>query len=185
VFPRPADLEEIIARSLVGIGPESRAVMVAVSPGLPQVLVDPPIMERVIANVTANALRYSPSESPPLLTARARDDRVELRAVDCGPGVPEADRDRMFVPFQRLGDTGSTSGVGLGLTVSRGLTEAMRGTLEPEETPGGGLTMAISVPAVPRPVQSYPGSPGRCEHEGIDRPGAGPRLRWRPGMAWC
>ena len=100
--------------------------MVAVSPGLPQVLVDPPIMERVIANVTANALRYSPSGSPPLLTARARGDRVELRVVDRGPGVPEADRDRMFVPFQRLSDTGSTSVVGLGLTVSRGLTEAMR-----------------------------------------------------------
>ena len=90
-----------------------------------------------------------------------------MRVVDHGPGVPEADGDRMFVPFQRLGDTGSTSGVGLGLTVSRGLTEAMRGTLEPEETPGGGLTMVISVPAVPGPVQSYPGSPGRYEHEGI------------------
>jgi K+-sensing histidine kinase KdpD len=149
VFPRPADLKEIIARSLDGIGPGSRVVMVAVSPGLPQVLVDPPIMERVIANVTANALRYSPSGSPPRLTATARGGWVELRVADCGPGVPEADRERMFVPFQRLADTGSTSGVGLGLTVSRGLTEAMRGTLEPEETPGGGLTVAISVPAIP------------------------------------
>jgi nitrogen-specific signal transduction histidine kinase len=74
-----------------------------------------------------------------------------LRVVDRGPGVPETDRDRIFAAFQRLGDTRSTIGIGLGLTVSRGLTEAMGGTLEPEETPGGGLTMAISVPAASRP----------------------------------
>jgi two-component system, OmpR family, sensor histidine kinase KdpD len=151
VFPRPADLEEIIARSLGGIGPQARVVMVRIPPDLPPVMVDPPIMERVIANVTANALRYSPDGSPPLLTANARGGRVVLRVVDRGPGVPEADRDRIFVAFQRLGDTGSTIGVGLGLTVSRGLTEAMHGMLEPEGTPGGGLTMAISVPTAPGP----------------------------------
>ena len=61
----------------------------------------------------------------------------------------------MFAPFQRLGDTDSTTGVGLGLAVSRGLTEAMRGTLQPAQTPGGGLTMTISLAAAPgsaRPV---------------------------------
>jgi two-component system, OmpR family, sensor histidine kinase KdpD len=104
--------------------------MVDVPHDLPQVMVDPPIMERVIANVTANALRYSPGGSPPLLTASARGDRIELRVVDRRPGVARADRDRMFAPFERLGDTG-TIGVGLGLAVSRGLTEAMAGTLEP------------------------------------------------------
>jgi two-component system sensor histidine kinase KdpD len=146
VFPRPADLEEIIGRTLGGIGPQARAVIVRIPPELPRIMVDPSIMERVIANVTANALRYSPSGSPPLLTASARGGRVILRVVDYGPGVPEADRDRIFAAFQRLGDSGSAMGVGLGLTVSRGLTEAMHGTLEPEETSGGGLTMAISVP---------------------------------------
>jgi two-component system sensor histidine kinase KdpD len=147
VSPRPADLEEIIARCLNGIGPQARAVMVRLPPGLPRVMADPPIMERVIANLAANALRYSPSGSPPLLTASARGGRVILRVVDYGPGVPEADRDRMFAAFQRLGDARGAIGVGLGLTVSRGLAEAMGGTLEPEETPGGGLTMAVSVPA--------------------------------------
>ncbi len=123
--------------------------------------------ERVIANLTANALRYSPSGSPPLLTASARGRRVVLRVIDHGPGVPEADRDRIFAAFQRLGDTGSTIGVGLGLTVSRGLTEAMGGTLEPEETPGGGLTVAISVPAAPGPARPHSDSPTRREREGI------------------
>ena len=109
-------------------------------------------MERVIVNLAGNALRYSPAGSPLLLTAGACGDRVELRVIDRGPGIPEAERDQAFVPFQRLGDTSKTTGVGLGLAVSRGLTEAMGGTLEPEETPGGGLTMAISLPAVPRPA---------------------------------
>jgi two-component system, OmpR family, sensor histidine kinase KdpD len=167
VFPRPANLEEIIERSLSGIGPQARTVMVRIPPDLPRVMADPPIMERVIANLTTNALRYSPSGSPPLLTASARGGRVILRVVDRGPGVREADRDRIFLAFQRLGDTGSTIGVGLGLTVSRGLTDAMGGTLEPEETPGGGLTMAISVPAASGPTQPRPGSMRRLAGTGL------------------
>ena len=167
VFPRPANLEEIIERSLSGIGPQARAVMVRIPPDLPPVMADPPIMERVIANLTTNALRYSPSGSPPLLTASARGGRVILRVVDRGPGVPEADRGRIFLAFQRLGDTGSTIGVGLGLTVSRGLTDAMGGTLEPAETPGGGLTMAISVPAAFGPTQPRPGSMRRLVGTGL------------------
>jgi two-component system, OmpR family, sensor histidine kinase KdpD len=125
-------------------------VQVDLPPGLPKVVADPPVMERVIANLTANALRYSPTGSPPRLAASVRRGRIELRVIDCGPGVPEADRERMFAPFQRHGDTGSRTGVGLGLAVSRGLTEAMRGTLQPAQTPGGGLTMTMSLPAAPR-----------------------------------
>jgi two-component system, OmpR family, sensor histidine kinase KdpD len=151
VFPRPADLEEIVSRSLDDLGPAAAKVIVEMPDSLPEVRVDPGILERVIANVTANALRYSPAGSPPLLTASALGDRVELRIVDRGPGIPESDRDRVFVPFQRLGDTDNTTGVGLGLALSRGLTEAMDGTLEPEDTPGGGLTMSLSLPAVPTP----------------------------------
>jgi K+-sensing histidine kinase KdpD len=149
VFPRPADLDEIIACSLGDLGPPGRTVRVDLPPGLPKVMADPPVMERVIANLTANALRYSPAGSPPLLTASARRGRIELRVIDCGPGVSEADRGRMFAPFQRLGDIGGTTGIGLGLAVSRGLTEAMRGTLQPAPTPGGGLTMTMSLPAAP------------------------------------
>ena len=85
--------------------------------------------------------------------------------IDRGPGVPEADRDRMFRPFQRLGSTDTTTGLGLGLALSRSLSEAMRGTLEPEQTPGGGLTMAISLPAAPELVPAYPGEPASRERE--------------------
>jgi two-component system, OmpR family, sensor histidine kinase KdpD len=156
VFPRPADLDEIVSRSLDDLGPAARNVIVEVPAELPEVLVDPGILERVIANLTANAVRYSPAGSPPLLTASALGDRVELRIVDRGPGVPEADWHRIFVPFQRLGDTDNTSGVGLGLALSRGLTEAMGGSLEPEETPGGGLTMTLSLPAEPAATPRTP-----------------------------
>ncbi len=156
VFPRPADLAEIVARSLDDLGPAGRAVVVAIPEELPEVAVDPGILERVIANLTANALRYSPAGSPPALSGSAL----------LGPGGAAGHRprarhpggglDRMFVPFQRLGDTDNTTGVGLGLALSRGLTEAMGGTLEPEETPGGGLTMTLSLPAAPGPVPAAP-----------------------------
>jgi two-component system, OmpR family, sensor histidine kinase KdpD len=159
VFPSPADLEEIVARALDDLGPAARVVIVEIPHTLPEVEVDPGILERVIVNLTANALRYSPADAPPLLSASALGGRVELRVVDRGPGIPEADRDRMFVPFQRLGDTDNTTGVGLGLALSRGLTEAMGGTLEPEDTPGGGLTMVLSLPAAPEPDRD-PGSDG-------------------------
>ncbi len=166
VFPRPSGLEEIVARALDDLGPGGRDVIAEIPDSLPEVLVDPAILERVIVNLTANAVRYSPPGQPPLLTASALGDRVELRVADRGPGIPEPDRDRVFVPFQRLGDTDTTTGVGLGLALSRGLTEAMGGTLEPEETPGGGLTMAVSLPAAPRPDGTGPGvpaEPGRRE----------------------
>ena len=86
--------------------------------------VDPAILERVIANLTGNALRYSPASAPPLLTASALGGRVELRVVDRGPGIPAADRDRMFRPFQRLGDNPNGAGVGLGPR-SRGMPSWM------------------------------------------------------------
>jgi two-component system, OmpR family, sensor histidine kinase KdpD len=172
VFPRPAGLEEIVARALDDLGPAGRQVVADIPDSLREVQVDPAILERVIVNLTTNAVRYSPAGRPPLLTASALGDRVELRVADRGPGIPEPDRDRVFVPFQRLGDTDNTTGVGLGLALSRGLTEAMGGTLEPEETPGGGLTMVLSLPAAP--VLGHPGQadPGRRERGQVPSPPA-------------
>jgi two-component system, OmpR family, sensor histidine kinase KdpD len=149
LFPRPSGLDEIVARSLDDLGPAGREITVDIPDTLPAVSADPAILERIVVNLTENALRYSPAGKPPLLAASALGDRVELRVVDRGPGIPEGDRDRMFVPFQRLGDTDNTTGVGLGLALARGLTEAMDGTLTAEDTPGGGLTMTISLPAAP------------------------------------
>ncbi|HEY6297491.1 MAG TPA: sensor histidine kinase KdpD [Streptosporangiaceae bacterium] len=165
LFPRPVGLDEIVSRALDNLDPAARGITVDIPESLPEISVDPAILERVIVNLTENALRFSPDGRPPLLTASALGDRVELRVVDRGPGIPEKDRDRMFVPFQRLGDTDNTTGVGLGLALSRGLTEAMGGTLTAEETPGGGLTMTVSLPAVPH--QDYGYEPGHREREAV------------------
>ena len=163
VFPRPADLGEIVAGSLDGLGPQGRMVLADIPSGLGEVMADPALLERVIANLVGNALRYSPAASPPLVTARADGDRVELCVVDHGMGIPEADRKRVFLPFQRLGGPGDRTGVGLGLVVSRGLAEAMGGTVEPQETPGGGLTMVVSLPAAPPRPTAKPVAPAGCE----------------------
>jgi two-component system sensor histidine kinase KdpD len=72
---------------------------------------------------------------------------VQLRVVDRGPGIPVERRDGVFTPFQRLGDTDNETGLGLGLALSKGFVEGMDGTLEVEDTPGGGLTMVVTLPA--------------------------------------
>src|SRR5271166_3250977 len=181
LFPRPADLEEIVSSALDNLDPAGRGITVDIPESLPEINVDPAILERVIVNLTENALRYSPAGQPPLLTASVLGDRVELRVVDRGPGIPEEDRDRMFVPFQRLGDTDNTTGVGLGLALSRGLAEAMGGTLTAEDTPGGGLTMTVSVPAVTEP--GYECEPGHRERSASEPEGRGAAWIDEPELA--
>ena len=166
VFPKPADLGEVIARSLDDLGPRGKTVIVDVPTDLPEVLVDPGILERVISNLAANAVHYCPAGEHALLTASSLGERVELRVIDRGPGIPREQEGRMFVPFQRLGDTDNTTGIGLGLALSKGLTEAMGGSLTPEETPGGGLTMLLSLPAVPGTARTLPGEHSQPDSAG-------------------
>jgi two-component system sensor histidine kinase KdpD len=144
--------EEVVPRALDDLGPAGRDVAVHIPADLPYLRADPGLLERVLVNLTANAHRYSPDGRPPVVTASAHGETVEIRVIDHGPGLPEDRWNDVFLPFQRLGDRDNHTGVGLGLALSRGLTEAMGGTLIPEETPGGGLTMVITLPAV-RPGQ--------------------------------
>ena len=139
-------LRESVLRVLDQLGPRGRRVRVELPEGLAPVRADPGLLERVLANVVDNALRFSPPDRPPTITAAATGDRLEVRISDHGPGVPASAHGRMFVPFQRLGDTDNETGLGLGLALSRGLVQAMDGTMEPDTTPGGGLTMRITLP---------------------------------------
>ncbi|MFD8046206.1 ATP-binding protein [Streptomyces chartreusis] len=139
---RPTTLEEVLPAALA----DTPGIQVGDVEKIPEVLADPPLLERVIANLVANAARYSPPGTQVLVTASALGGRAELRVVDRGPGLPATGRERLFEPFQRLGDTDNSTGLGLGLALARGLTEAMSGTVTPEDTPGGGLTMVVSLP---------------------------------------
>ncbi|MET9180863.1 ATP-binding protein, partial [Kitasatospora aureofaciens] len=140
-------LDEILPRALDSLPDPYAPVQPLDVDGVPPVLADPPLLERVLANVITNALRHNAPGAPVLVTASHHADLVEVRVIDRGPGIAPEDRDRVFLPFQRLGDTDNTTGVGLGLALSRGLAEAMGGSLEVEDTPGGGTTMLLTLPA--------------------------------------
>ncbi|WP_308222232.1 sensor histidine kinase [Microbacterium oleivorans] len=107
---------------------------------------DPVLLQRVIVNLLANALRFSPEGQKVRIATSRFGSSAEIRIIDHGPGIPAERRDDVFVPFQRLGDTDNSTGLGLGLALSKGFVEGMGGTLTPEDTPGGGLTMVVSLP---------------------------------------
>lgn len=146
VAREPVWLDDLIAPALDELGSAADGVKVMVDPALPPALGDAALITRVLVNVLGNALRYSPEGRSPTVTLSADAGRVETRIIDTGPGIAAADREQVFTPFQRLGDS-DERGLGLGLALSRGLIEAMEGTLRPEDTPAGGLTMVISLPA--------------------------------------
>lgn len=152
-YLRPAAIDEIALLALQGL-PGARQVHVDIPEDLPLLLTDQGLLERALANVIANAIRWSPADRPPTLSAEVVDGRVRISIVDHGRGVAAADRGRIFEPFQRLGDQDATTGVGLGLAVARGFIDALGGDLEASETPGGGLTMTIDLPATRAPAPS-------------------------------
>ncbi|WP_035839878.1 ATP-binding protein [Kitasatospora azatica] len=147
----PVRLTEVLPRAMDSLPRPDAPVQPLDLDSVPPVLADPPLLERVLANVITNALRYNAPGAPVLVTASGHQDRVEVRVIDRGPGIAPEDRDTVFLPFQRLGDNDNTTGVGLGLALSRGLAEAMGGTLEVEDTPGGGTTMLLTLPAAAVP----------------------------------
>ncbi|MET8835903.1 DUF4118 domain-containing protein [Micromonospora sp. NPDC004540] len=140
-------LEDAVPRALDELGPPAADVTTDIPADLPAAAADPGLLERVLVNIVANALRHSPPGHPPTITASAHAGLVELRVIDTGPGIPEDQWEHVFLPFQRLGDRDNQTGVGLGLALSRGLAEAMGGSITPETTPGGGLTMVVRLPA--------------------------------------
>ncbi|CAA16480.1 MULTISPECIES: sensor histidine kinase [Streptomyces] len=143
---REIDVDEVAPMALGGV-PEGSAEL-DIPETLPMVAVDAGLLERALANLVENAVKYSPDDRTVLVAASALADRVEVRVVDRGPGVPDEAKDRIFEPFQRYGDAPRGAGVGLGLAVARGFAEAMGGTLNAEDTPGGGLTMVLTLRAV-------------------------------------
>ncbi|GAB3967283.1 sensor histidine kinase KdpD [Actinoallomurus acanthiterrae] len=147
VSAQPVAVQEIVPYAVDEL--DAPDVRLQIPDDLTEALADPVLLERVLVNLISNAVHHSPPGEPVLITASAHAGHLELRVIDRGPGIPPADRDRVFQPFQRLGDRDNGTGVGLGLALSRGLVEAMDGTVTPEETPGGGLTMIVTLPVAP------------------------------------
>jgi two-component system sensor histidine kinase KdpD len=172
--PQSMSMAETIAMALDDLGPEGHGIVVHLPDELLDVYADPALVERIVVNVTRNALRYGPADQPPVIAVSAHADVVETRFVDRGPGIPAAQWDTVFLPFQRLGDRDNGTGVGLGLALSRGLAEAMGGSLSPDHTPGGGLTMTLRLPQA-LPVLPAPGT---------DTLPPDPALLTEPGMGY-
>jgi K+-sensing histidine kinase KdpD len=147
---QPTGLLEVVDRVLVNLdgGLAGDRLHVEVSESLPDMLADPGLTERVLMNLVENALRYSPAGTIVTVRAGVRDGEVHCDVVDHGPGIGRESWEQLFTPFQQR-RRGSPAGLGLGLSVAHGLTQAMGGALVPSATDGGGLTMRLVLPVAP------------------------------------
>lgn len=149
----PVTYDELVASNITYLD-KSRIVTAHTDDGVSPVLADPGLLDRVVANVLHNALTHGhqPGHQPDVLVhASEHAGQVELRIIDHGPGLPKHTAEHLFTPFQRLDDR-SHNGIGLGLHVANGFIEAMGGEIRAEDTPGGGLTIILSLPAANTPT---------------------------------
>jgi two-component system sensor histidine kinase KdpD len=154
-FLRATAVDEVAPVALRGLD-DADQLLIVVPDDLPLVRADPGLLERVLANLFSNALRHSPPDQRPMLRAREDGSRVVLDVVDHGRGVPTGLKERIFEPFARL-DQG-TPGVGLGLAVAKGFAEAMGAAIVAVDTPGGGLTVRVTLPALVAEVPAVLGA---------------------------
>ena len=148
VLLAPVSLEDVVLRAIDHATSSDAPLDVDVPTDLPLVSADAGLLERVVANLVQNAVRYAPSGTRVAVNGSTHAGLIELRVVDRGRGIPPADADAVFSAFQRKGDAPSNgAGVGLGLAIARGFTEAMGGHVFAEETPGGGATLVVQLKA--------------------------------------
>jgi two-component system sensor histidine kinase KdpD len=164
VFFVAVGLDEVVSSALSGLGAKAERVNVDIPDTLAPVQTDPALLERVVANLIENALTWSPPARHVQVSAGEVAGRVDLRIIDRGPGIPAEERNAIYQPFQRIGDSSNRSGVGLGMAVARGFLEAMGNELTVEDTPGGGTTMVIGFKPAPLVEAAAGTSPSR-QHE--------------------
>ncbi len=146
VLDQSTDVGDLVDAAVASLGPRGDQVTVELESPLPRIHTDPVLLERAVANLVDNALIHGGSQRV-RIEAGPVAGRVDIRVIDRGPGIRPEDRDRVFRPFHRLGDSENRNGVGLGLAVARGFVEAVGGQLDVEDTPGGGATMVARLPA--------------------------------------
>lgn len=143
---RPLSVDEVIAAALTSLGPRARDITVNIPDDIPLALIDSALLERALANIVDNALKWSPPEHSPYINVGVVGTSIDIYVVDRGPGIPVSEREHVFEPFQRVTDRSNDTGVGLGLAVAKGFVEAMNGELTIDDTPEGGATFVIRVP---------------------------------------
>lgn len=163
---RAVSLEEVVPSALHSLGARANTVDLALPTGLADVSADPALLERVVANLVANALEWSPPQDRVRVVAHLRDTDVQLYIIDHGPGIHPRDRATVVRPFHRLSDTASHGGVGLGLAIADGLITAMGGHLDLRDTPRGGLTAVVALPVSYSATATPAPAPAPAEADG-------------------
>jgi two-component system sensor histidine kinase KdpD len=141
----PAELGDVVHAAVASV-PEADCLAIDLPTQPVRVVTDPVLLERVIANIVGNALRFSPPDSCPGLVVSRGRTWIEMRIVDHGPGVAPDRHHQMFQPFTRLDCADSENGLGLGLAIARTLANAIGVEIRAETTAGGGLTIVIAIP---------------------------------------
>jgi two-component system sensor histidine kinase KdpD len=146
--PEPGDwpVDDLVLQALDGVEAGSRVEVFLPEDDAPLVHADLHQVERVVANLVENALRYSPADEPVRVQVRETGSEVLVRVVDHGPGIPAGEAERIFEPFQRGSLTGTTRGAGLGLAIARGFAEANGGRVWVESHAGQGATFVVALP---------------------------------------
>jgi two-component system sensor histidine kinase KdpD len=151
-------LEDAVGVSLIRLGERMRDHPVVVDlPGdLPLVPLDAVLLEQVFINLLENAAKYTPPGTPVEISASSGAGVVNVSVADRGPGIPPGEEERIFEKFHRAGDAPPGKGVGLGLTISRGIVLAHGGRIWAENRPGGGAVFRFSLPLVGPPILPIP-----------------------------
>lgn len=156
------DVREMLEDALEG---SARAlvrhrIQLEVAPDVGEALFDRVQISQVVTNLLENAAKFAPAETAITLAAQRRAGAVEITITDQGPGIPLAERARVFEKFYRLPEMRAVPGTGIGLAISKGLVEAHDGRIELDEAPGGGARFVVTLPVTPRPEPSLALSDG-------------------------
>jgi two-component system sensor histidine kinase KdpD len=146
--------EELVAQALEELGVDSQRVRVDGRADLPPVSVDAVQVQRVLVNLLENALKFSPADEPVHARVTTTRSEVLVRIVDRGPGIPEAELERIFEPFGRAPGGEERSGSGLGLAIARGFVEGNGGRVWAESRRGQGASFVVALPLVEVPVEA-------------------------------
>jgi signal transduction histidine kinase len=156
---QPVSPETLVEETLKAIAHlaenKKQKIEVTITPGLPEVFVEPEMIQRVLINLLENAVKYSPQGSKILLSAQTEKDWVQLSVRDYGPGIPPDDAERIFDKFTRLRTKEADKGIGLGLAFCRLAVEGHSGRIWVETTPGSGAIFKFTLPVSSGSARSY------------------------------